>query len=187
MASFDHNAFTSTTASAYPSSTFSNNSNSQDFNKLLKTIYYKVISSSMFIPLVSFLNSNLLNVKTFVSVVVFLFNYRKIKYLFKIYLIVHICFLCVYLYNRSIVKFINTDIPKLYHYMDTHGNVSKTMISIYNNILLNNLAVEDRAKVDLFVRKYVINGFRLVVVPLKQNIIKTLQDIENLIHGYVKI
>lgn len=187
MDSFDYNAHTSATSSSYSSSTFGNTSRSQDFNELLKTLYNRVISSGMFIPMVSFLNSNILNVKTVINLMIFLFNYRKFKYLFKIYLIMHICLLCLYLYNRSIVKFINIDVPRLYYYMDTHGEVSKTMISLYNNILLNNLSVDDRAKVDLFVRKYVINGFKLVVIPFKQNIIKTLQDIENLIHGYVKV
>ncbi|KAL6927827.1 hypothetical protein ACO0SA_004450 [Hanseniaspora valbyensis] len=192
MAAFEYTS--SKTTNAYSTmnnnnnnNTFSNNPNHQELLNLLSSIYTKLINNAMFIPFVAFINNNILNVKSIISIVLFVFNYRKIKYIFKIYLIFHILLLSVYLYNRSIVKFINIDIPRLYNYMDKYGNVNNTIMSLYNNILLNNLNADDRIKVESFVKNYVINGFKLVVIPLKQNIIKTLQDIENLVHGYVKV
>lgn len=189
MAAFEYTS--SKTTNAYSTmnnnNTFSNNPNHQELLNLLSSIYTKLINNAMFIPFVAFINNNILNVKSIISIVLFVFNYRKIKYIFKIYLFFHILLLSVYLYNRSIVKFINIDIPRLYNYMDKYGNVNNTIMSLYNNILLNNLNADDRIKVESFVRNYVINGFKLVVIPLKQNIIKTLQDIENLVHGYVKV
>ncbi|XBW36547.1 hypothetical protein QEN19_002123 [Hanseniaspora menglaensis] len=173
--------------SSFNNTSFNETHSYEDAINIIKTIYKHLNNVPFLIPIISLLNGNILNVKNITSFILLLFNYKKIKFCLKIYLIIHICMLFVYLYNRSIVKFINIDIPKLYLYMDKHGKVNDTFVSLYKAIILNNLSFNDRRKVEGFVNTYLINGFNLIIIPLKNNLLKTLQDVENLIHGYVKV
>lgn len=174
-------------AQAGTNSSFTAGFETQETLKILSILYSKLASSTTFLSIIGFLNSNIISFKSIVSVLLFIFNYKKIKYIFRLYLIAHLFLLSVYLYNRSVVKFINIDLPKLYSYMDRHGKINKTIAAVYNSIVSNALTAEDKVKVDFFVNNYLINGFKLVVVPLKQTLVRTLQDIENLVHGYVNI
>lgn len=135
------------------------------------------------LPIVKYITQNLMNFRILTSILIIYFNLKKIRTLWKLYLILHITIITIYAYNRTVVRLLNEDIPLLYAYMNKHGAVEKTLDSLYHDFFLRALSYQHREMVDGFISQYFKPGLQIILFPLKSFIIKTLQDIEGFLHS----
>lgn len=154
-------------------------------SKVFLNQLYQQVGSYMpvLLPIVRYITQNLMNFRILTSILIIYFNLKKIRTLWKLYLIFHIIIISIYAYNRTVVKLVNEDIPLLYAYMNKHGAIEKTLKNFYHNYFLRALSLEHREMVDGFISQYFKPGLQIILFPLKSFIIKTLQDIEGFLHS----
>lgn len=154
-------------------------------SKVFLSQIYDQVGSYMpvLLPIVKYITQNLMNFRILTSILIIYFNMKKIRTLWRLYIIFHIIIISIYAYNRTVVKLINEDIPLLYDYMNKHGAIEMTLKSFYHKYLLCALSTQNRDMVDSFISQYLKTGLQIILFPMKSFVIKTLQDIESFLHS----
>ena len=154
--------------------------------KLFLNQVYTQVGTHMpvILPVIKYITQHIMNFRIITSLVLVYFNIKKIKMFWRMYIIFHMFIVSIYLYNRTVVKFINEDIPLLSEYMNKHGAIEETIQKIYKNYFLASLSDEHRKTVDTVITYYLKTGLQLVLIPIRTFVTRTLQDVEGFFHSF---
>ncbi|GMM41703.1 hypothetical protein DAHU10_026130 [Hanseniaspora uvarum] len=175
----------------YTQTNFGNNSEfiNEQFNNATKQFLdqvYDHVSTYMpvIMPAMKYIAQHFMNFRILTSILLIYFNMKKIKTFWKLYITFHLIIISIYVYNRTVVKLINDDIPLLYEYMNKHGDIELTIKRIYKNYFLAALSDEHKKMVDDIISHYLKAGLQIVLIPIQTFVIRTLQDVESFLHSF---